>query len=471
MDIIIKQEKNMRYKSTRGGVSGLSFEEAVMMGLASDGGLLIPEKIPSLNEKDLKHLSELPYTKLAYEIMNRYQEGIPSHDLMGIIQKSYAKYDSVNMIPVRKAAGMRVAELYHGPTYSFKDVALQFLGNLFEYILTKRGQKLNILGATSGDTGSASIYGVKGKKNINIFMLYPANRVSQVQEMQMTTTESSNVFSIEIGGNFDNCQDLVKRTFNDLEFKEEFNLGAVNSINWARILAQTVYYFWIYFKTVHRVGDEINVVVPTGNFGNVFAGYLARRMGLPIGKLMIATNRNNILTRAVKFGDYSIERVHPTISPAMDIQVASNFERYLYYLFGEDSNKVAEAMELLRVEREIDIRGHLLGQLQRDFIAGEASDEDMKETIRKVFEQSDYVVDPHTACGIYAARQMEIVADNTVCLSTAHPAKFPDVIHEVLGVWPEMPEGIHELEDRKKVSYKIDPELHDLKSFIAHNAK
>lgn len=461
----------MRYKSTRGGVSGLSFEDAVMMGLASDGGLLIPEKIPHLNEKDLKHLSELSYTKLAYEIINRYQEGIPSSDLIAIIQKSYAKYDTVNMIPVRKAAGMRVAELYHGPTYSFKDVALQFLGNLFEYILTKRGQKLNILGATSGDTGSAAIYGVKGKKNINIFMLYPANRVSQVQEMQMTTTESSNVFSIEIGGNFDNCQDLVKRTFNDLEFKEEFNLGAVNSINWARILAQTVYYFWIYFKTVHRVGDEINVVVPTGNFGNVFAGYIARRMGLPIAKLMIATNRNNILTRAVKFGDYSIERVHPTISPAMDIQVASNFERYLYYLYGENCEKVTDAMELLRVEKEIDIRGHLLGQLQRDFIAGETSDEQMKDTIRKVFEQSDYVVDPHTACGIYAARQMEIVADNTVCLSTAHPAKFPDVIHEVLGVWPEMPEGLRDLEERQKVSYKITPELQDLKSFIIQHAK
>ena len=461
----------MRYKSTRGGVSGLSFEEAVMMGLASDGGLLIPEKIPNLNEKDLKHLSELSYTKLAYEIMSRYQEGIPSNDLMAIIQKSYAKYDTVNMIPVRKAAGMRIAELYHGPTYSFKDVALQFLGNLFEYILTKNGQRLNILGATSGDTGSAAIYGVKGKNNINIFMLYPANRVSQVQEMQMTTTESSNVFCLEIGGNFDNCQDLVKRTFNDIEFKEEYNLGAVNSINWARILAQTVYYFWIYFKTVHRVGDEINVVVPTGNFGNIFAGYLARRMGLPIAKLMIATNRNNILTRAVKFGDYSIERVHPTISPAMDIQVASNFERYLYYLYGEDCEKVSDAMELLRVEKEIDIRGHLLGQLQRDFIAGEASDNDMKDTIRKVFEHSDYVIDPHTACGVYAAQQMDIVADNTVCLSTAHPAKFPDVIHEVLGVWPEMPEGLHDLEERRKVSYKITPELQDLKSFIIQHAK
>ena len=366
---------------------------------------------------------------------------------------------------------MRIAELYHGPTYSFKDVALQFLGNLFEYILTKKGQKLNILGATSGDTGSAAIYGVKGRKNINVFMLYPANRVSHVQEMQMTTTESPNVFCLEIGGNFDNCQDLVKSTFNDLEFKEELNLGAVNSINWARILAQTVYYFWIYFKTVHRVGDEINIIVPTGNFGNVFAGYLARKMGLPIAKLMIATNRNNILTRTVKFGDYSIERVHPTISPAMDIQIASNFERYLYYLYGGDCEKVTDAMELLRVEKEIDIRGHLLGQLQRDFIAGEASDDDMKDTIRKVFAQSDYMIDPHTACGVYVANQMDIVADNTVCLSTAHPAKFPDVIHEVLGAWPEIPDGLRDLEERQKVSYKIMPELQDLKSFISQHAK
>ena len=228
----------MKYKSTRGGVSGISFEEAVMMGLASDGGLLIPEKIPLFNEKDLKHLSELPYTKLAYEIISRFQEGIPSGDLMQIIQKTYSRFDNVNMIPVRKAAGMRIAELYHGPTYSFKDIALQFLGNLFEYILEKRKQKLNILGATSGDTGSAAIYGVKGKKNINIFMLYPSNRVSNIQELQMTTTESSNVFCLEVTGSFDNCQSLVKDVFSDLEFKEEYSLGAVNSINFARILAQ-----------------------------------------------------------------------------------------------------------------------------------------------------------------------------------------------------------------------------------------
>lgn len=461
----------MRYKSTRGDVSGVSFEDAVMMGLASDGGLLIPEKIPFLNEKDLKHLSELPYTKLAYEIMNRYQEGIPAGDLMSVIQKSYAKYDTVNMIPVRKVAGMKVAELYHGPTYSFKDIALQFLGNLFEYILTKKGKKLNILGATSGDTGSAAIYGLKGKKNINIFILYPANRVSHIQELQMTTTESPNVYCIEIGGNFDNCQALVKQAFNDIDFKEEHSLGAVNSINWARILAQIVYYFYIYFKSVRRVGDEINIVVPTGNFGNIFAGFIARKMGLPISKLMIATNRNNILTRAVKFGDYSIERVHPTIGPAMDIQVASNFERYLYYLYGEDSAKVTDAMDKLKVEKEIDIRGHLLGQLQRDFIAGEASDEEMKETIRQVFASSDYLIDPHTACAFCAAKKMEIVAENTVCLSSAHPAKFPDIIHEVLGSWPEMPAGLSNLEDRQKVSYKIQPGLQDLEEFIIQHAK
>lgn len=461
----------MRYKSTRGEVKGLSFEDAVMMGLASDGGLLIPEKIPLFNEKDLKHLSELPYTKLAYEIINRYQEGIPSQDLMAIIQKTYSRYDAVNMIPIRKAAGMRIAELYHGPTYSFKDVALQFLGNLFEYILTKRNKKLNILGATSGDTGSAAIYGVKGKQNINIFMLYPANRISNIQELQMTTTEAQNVFCLEVGGNFDTCQSLVKEVFNDLDFKAQYSLGAVNSINFARILAQIVYYFWIYFRAVHRVGDELNMVVPTGNFGNVFACYLARKMGLPFSKIMIATNRNNILTRAVKFGDYSIERVHPTISPAMDIQVASNFERYLYYLYGENTEKVAEAMEQLRSEKEIEIRGHLLGQLQRDFIAGETSDDEMRETIRKVFSKSDYIIDPHTACAVHAAEQMELEPEKTICLATAHPSKFPDVIHEVLGAWPEMPNGLTNLEERQKHSEKIDPYADDLKAYISTHGK
>ncbi len=461
----------MRYKSTRGRVKGISFEEAVMMGLASDGGLLVPESIHLFHEKDLKHLSELPYTRLAFEIINKYQNDIPSQDLMSIIEKTYSRYDSVNMIPIRRAAGMRIAELYHGPTYSFKDVALQFLGNLFEYILKKRGEKLNILGATSGDTGSAAIYGVKGKENINIFMLYPANRISNIQELQMTTTEASNVFCLEVGGNFDTCQSLVKEVFSDLIFKKEYHLGAVNSINFARILAQMVYYFWIYFRSVQRVGDEINIVVPTGNFGNVFACYLARRMGLPIGKIMIATNRNNILTRAVKFGDYSIERVHPTISPAMDIQVASNFERYLYYLYGEDSSKLIEAMDDLKANREIDIRGHLLGQLQRDFIAGETSDEEMKDTIRKVFASSDYLIDPHTACAVHAAQQMEIVRDNTICISTAHPSKFPEVMHEVLGGWIDMPKGLQNLEDREKRSTKMDPDVDLLKEFITKNGK
>lgn len=456
----------MRYKSTRGGVSGISFADAVMMGLAQDGGLFIPEKIPFLSEKEIKHLSELPYTKLAFEIMNRFQEGIPEKKLMEIIQKSYGNYDIKNMIPVRKAAGLRIAELYHGPTYSFKDVALQFLGNLFEYILSERNKQLNIVGATSGDTGSAAIYGVMGRKNINVFMLYPSNRVSRVQELQMTTTGASNVHCIEVAGSFDDCQGLVKSAFNHHEFRDAYNLGAVNSINWARILAQTVYYFWIYFKSVQRVGDKLNFVVPTGNFGNIFAGYIAKTMGLPIGRLMIATNRNNILTRAVKFGDYSLEKVHPTLSPAMDIQVASNFERYLYYLYDGNTEKVAETMETLKVDKEIELRGTVLGRLQKDFIAGEATDENIKDTIRKVYAASDYLIDPHTACAVYAAEQMEIVSDSTVCLSTAHPAKFPEVIHEVLGFYPENPEGLMNLDEKKKRAEKIEPSLDELESLI-----
>lgn len=456
----------MNYKSTRGGISGVSFEDAVMMGLAPDGGLLIPDKIPYLNEKDLKHLSELPYTKLAFDIMNRFQQGIPANDLMDIIKKSYSEYDSGHMIPIRKAAKMKIAELFHGQTYSFKDVALKFLGNLFEYILTKRNARLNIVGATSGDTGSAAIYGVMGKKNINIFMLYPTGRISNVQELQMTTTNQPNVHCVEVSGTFDDCQRLVKELFYDQSFKTKYSLGAVNSINWARILAQTVYYFYIYFKTVKHVGDQVNFVVPTGNFGNIFAGYIARRMGLPIDKLMIATNRNNILTRAVKFGDYCIERVYPTLSPAMDIQVASNFERYLYYMYDEDPEKVVEAMDKLKFEKEIDIRGALLGRLQRDFIASEASDNNIKDTIRKVYANSDYIIDPHTACAIYAAQTMEIDNDNTICLSTAHPAKFPEAIYDVLGVWPEKPDGLLKINESNKRSHNISLDLEELKDIV-----
>lgn len=457
----------MKYKSTRGRIEGVSFEDAVIMGLAEDGGLLVPETLPSFSTKDLKHMSELSYKDMSLEIMRRFMGDFPAKDMAGIIERSYSTFDTAKIIPVVKAGGTRVAELFHGPTFAFKDIALQFLGNLFENILKKRGMKMNILGATSGDTGSAAIYGVKGKENINIFILYPNGRISSIQEQQMTSVQDKNVFCLAANGNFDNCQETVKAIFKDLEFKKKYSLGAVNSINWARILAQICYYFHIYYKTVAFVGDPINVAVPTGNFGNIFSAYIAKKIGLPLAHLLLATNRNNILTRTVQFGDYSAERVVSTASPSMDIQMPSNFERYMYYLYGGDTEKTTATMEDIKRNKEFEFRGNALGQIQKDFIAAEADDDTIAAIIKKVYTMSDYIVDPHTACGLHAAYKMEMTGAGTVCLATAHPAKFPEFIKSVLGFPPPMPEAISAIMDKPKRVDSIDADPDDVKEYIA----
>lgn len=456
----------MKYFSTRGQVKGLSFQDAVLMGLADDGGLLIPETLPSFTERDLKHFAEIEYDRLAYEIMQNFVDDILDKDFTEIVMKTYAaqNFDDPRIIRIVKPGKVKIAELFHGPTFAFKDMALQFLGNLFEYILKKRNQKMNILGATSGDTGSAAIYGVKGKENINMFMLYPYGRISNVQELQMTTVQDKNIYCIAAKGSFDDCQNVVKTIFSDLSFKRKYNLGAVNSINWARILAQIVYYFYIYTRSVKHIGDTINIVVPTGNFGNIFAGFLARTMGLPI-KPVLATNRNNILTRAVKFGDYSIERLRPSHSPAMDIQVASNFERYLYYLY-KSTDKVSDAMDNFRINREIELRGQYLGQIQRDFIAADATDENIEYEIRTMYNLHEYIIDPHTACAVYAANKMEIATEDTICLATAHPAKFPEVIKDCLGFNPEAPKALQNMESLPQRNYKMMADAKEVKEFI-----
>ncbi len=456
----------MKYLSTRGKVKGLSFEDAIMMGLAEDGGLLVPERIPEVYERDLRHLSELSYPQLAYEIMSRYIDDIPKSDLKTIIARSYAKQNEELEIPVVKAGYVNVAELFHGPTFAFKDVALQFLGNLFEYYLLKRDKVLNIVGATSGDTGSAAIYGMCGKKNINIFILYPEGRVSNVQELQMTTVPDENIHCLAVKGDFDHCQAIVKEMFSDLEFKNKYNLGAINSINWARILAQVVYYFYVYFKVAGHVGEEINFSVPTGNFGNILAGYIAKSMGLPIGKIVLANNKNNVLTRTIKFGNFTLERVKPSISPAMDIQIPSNFERYLYFLFDKDTTKVVEAMKTINTEKRFIMKGSLLAQIRRDFIAAYADDEVIKETMSEVYRLSEYVVDPHTACGMNAIYQLGLESYQTVCLATAHPAKFDDIVENAIGFSPAVPRAIAKLSGLpKRVVHKL-PNTEDIKSYI-----
>ncbi len=448
----------MRYLSTRGSVKDIPFTNAFLMGLATDGGLLLPEKIPQL---DLEKLEKLSYKELAFEIFTDFIDDIPKEDLKKLIDKSYSSFDTPEVTPVIKKDGVYILELFHGPTFAFKDVALQFLGNLFEYVLSKRKTHVNVLGATSGDTGSAAIHGLKGKRNVNIFILHPHNKVSRVQQLQMTTVEDKNVYNIAIKGTFDDCQAIVKAIFNDLNFKEKYRLGAVNSINWARILAQIVYYFYAYFKIKPK---DLYFSVPTGNFGDIFAGFMAKKMGLPIKKLILATNTNDILYRFVNYGDYSTGRVVKTSSPSMDIQVASNFERYLYYLYDGNADKVKNDMEIFAKTKSLTFDENQIKKIQADFESYRSLETDTIETIKNFYEETGYIVDPHTACGIHAAKLSRY--EDVICLATAHPAKFPETIRKAIGINPEPPKEIKVLENKKMRFVILDNSIEGVKKYI-----
>lgn len=419
----------MKYISTRGGVEPVSFKDAVMMGMASDGGLLIPENFPNIADK-LEDWRSLSFQELALEIFSLYVDDIPKENLKTLIDKSYSTFDHKLVTPVTKLKNVDILELFHGPTLAFKDVALQFLGNTFEYILSERNGKLNILGATSGDTGSAAIQGVRGKDNIHIFIMHPDGKTSPLQALQMTSVLDDNVFNIAVNGTFDDCQNIMKETFADLEFKNKFHLGAVNSVNWARILAQTVYYFHAY-NQVAQSGQKLSFSVPTGNFGDIFAAYIARSMGLPIDKLILATNENDILSRFFNSGVYEMGNVNFTISPAMDIQIASNFERYLYFLVGKDANRVKSLMNEFKSTGKMALSEEEMKN-NECFISASAGTDKTLATIKKYWENEQYILDPHTAVGVSVAESMKLES-RTVCLSTAHPAKFPDAITDATG--------------------------------------
>lgn len=460
----------MKYCSTRGQVRDLSFSDAVMMGLASDGGLLLPQEIPRLSEQQLQSLSRLDYKNLAHEIISLYATDLPTEDLRNLVEKSYAVFDHPDVTPVVKQDDLYILELFHGPTLAFKDIALQFLGNLFEYYLVQQGKKMNIVGATSGDTGSAAIAGVRGKDNINIFILYPDGRVSKVQEMQMATVADANVFNIAIDGTFDDAQAIVKDIFNDPDFKQLHALGSINSINWVRVLAQIVYYFYAYFRVVEETGrKQVQFSVPTGNFGDIFAGYIAKEMGLPTPQLILATNANNILSRFVNQGDYSLATVHQSLSPSMDIQVASNFERYLYYLYDGDTVKVLDAMNCFKIEGNIRFEGELLNRIQRDFISATVDDRVTLEQIATFYHKTGYILDPHTAVGVAAALKVGVDAP-LVCLATAHPAKFPEAISMAIGTPPPPIPAVEELRDLPQRREYMSADLNLIKKYIGENA-
>ena len=435
----------MRYQSTRGDAPTLDFGGALLAGLANDGGLYVPESWPQLSDADLRSMADLDYHEVAHRILSLFiGDAMASDDLAEITEAAYATFDHPDVVPLSELGDLHLAELWWGPTLSFKDVALQVLGRLFEHELTRRSDWVTIVGATSGDTGSAAIEACRDRAGIQLVMLHPKGRVSEIQRLQMTTVDAPNIHNVAIEGTFDDCQDIVKALFADHAYREEMHLAAVNSINWARVAAQTVYYA----TSAIRLGAPdrgVEFCVPTGNFGNVLAGDIARRMGVPIKRLTIASNHNDILTRTHETGSMQIHDVVPSSSPAMDIQVSSNFERLLFELGGRRGRELAEQMREFRSEDELVLAPEVSSALRRDFGAGRATEDEVAATIAGVYEETGRLVDPHTAVGITVARRTPVGDAPRVVMSTAHPAKFGEVVETNTGTAPELPERLASL--------------------------
>ena len=422
----------MRYISTRGNAPVLSFEEVVLAGLASDGGLYVPEHAQEFSMAEIDAMQAMSYPELAYTVISRFaDQTVRPEVLQQLVAESYKTFRHAAVAPLKQLDTHTFAlELFHGPTLAFKDFALQFLGRLMGHVLEKKGQRSVVVGATSGDTGSAAIAGCMGRPNMDIFILHPKGRVSEVQRRQMTSVPDRNVHNIAIEGTFDDCQDIVKSLFADQEFRAKHHLSAVNSINWVRILAQVVYYFYS-AVALGAPAKSVSFSVPTGNFGDIYAGHIARRMGLGIEQLVIATNRNDILTRCVATGTYGMEDVVPTISPSMDIQISSNFERLLFDLYDCSGEAIADMMAKFRTERKITLTPLAWNRLKAEFSACAVSDEDTKKTIATTFNTTGELLDPHTAVGLAAAQRVrKNTATPMIVLGTAHPAKFPQAVKE-----------------------------------------
>ncbi len=453
----------MRYVSTRGKVPAVDFEEALLAGLAPDGGLYLPEEWPRFSASDLDALKGLAYPELACKLMAPFLgETIAAESFARLTDDAYAGFDHRAVAPLRQiGAGEWILELYHGPTLSFKDVALQPLARLFDHFLGERDERLTILGATSGDTGSAAIEACRGRTNLELFILHPKGRISEVQRRQMTTVQAENIHNVALEGTFDDCQALVKALFADAAFRAEMRLGAVNSINWARIMAQAVYYF---ASALALGAREIVFAVPSGNFGDVFAGHVARMMGLPISRLIVATNRNDILARFIASGTYRRDTVEPTISPAMDIQVASNFERLLFELQDRDGAAVAALMEGFGVNGELTLEPERMAPVRALYGAARVDDERTLATIAAIERETGGLIDPHTATGVAALRMAGLDrAIPRVALATAHPAKFPDAVERATGRRPALPDRLADLEEREERVTVLPNDPDDLK--------
>lgn len=452
----------MKYVSTRSNSKTSTFEEVFLKGLAEDGGLFVPQELFKFNQNEINSLKDLNYQDLATEIIFKFTDNfIDKNQLSKLVQKSYSTFRHKNIIDFSDVDEFKIMELFHGPTLAFKDIAMQFIGDLYEYYLNKNQTKINIIVATSGDTGAAAIDALAGKKNLNIFVLHPHNKISSVQRKIMTTYDEKNVFNIAVNGNFDDCQNLVKSMFSDLEFSNSINMSGVNSINWARIIAQSVYYFYAYFRC--KIQNQLNFSVPTGNFGDIYAGYLAKKIGLPIGKLAVATNKNDILHRAISRGDYKIKKVEETFSPSMDIQIASNFERLLYDLNDKNSEKTLEIMKKIQTN-DYYLDQEMIKKINKDFLSESLSEEETLKEISETYNENKYILDPHTAIGLGVAKKLNL--DNCIVLATAHPAKFPDAITKSINQKIDLPIELAYINNKKENFQIIDNSIEKIKEYI-----
>ena len=458
----------MLYCSTRNKKKTFSFKEVFLNALASDGGLYIPLNIPAFTEKKIHSMKYFTFQEISYEIFKVFiGDAFSSKELSDIINKSYSIFRNKKIIDQKVIDNIFSVELFHGPTLAFKDIAMQVLGNMYEHLLNKSKNKMNLITATSGDTGAAAIDALKSKKYLNIFVLHPENKVSETQRKLMTTVLDKNVHNIAIKGTFDDCQYLVKEMFGDQKFKSSIQMSGVNSINWARIVAQIVYYFFIYLKQ-DEVKKKMIVSVPTGNFGDIYAGYVAKQMGLPIEKLVIASNHNNLLEKCLSNGLYEPSKVNPSISPSMDIQVASNFERILFDICNQDESRVVNLMHNLKNKKKFQLKKNELSKLQKNFISHSVSEEETLETIKYVYQKYNFVIDPHSAIGFKALKKINNFMEKNSYFSfeTAHPCKFPDAIIKAINKEPPMPDFVKKIFSKEEKFVVLDNDIELLKKYI-----
>ena len=455
----------MEYISTRNTQKIFSFKDVFLKGLAPDGGLFVPKKIPLYSSQELEKFRNLSYNDLATKIILKFcGDEFNETEVKVLVNDSYKNFRAKDVVEIKKLGKINLLELFHGPTLAFKDIALQVVGNMYEKILGKYNLKVNVVVATSGDTGAAAISAIRERKNMKIFVLHPDNKISEIQRKFMTTVNSSNVFNIALASNFDECQKFVKSMFADKDFSSSIHMSGVNSINWLRIAVQIVYYFFSYFKITEK-DEKINFSVPTGNFGNIYAGYIAKMMGLPINKLVIATNSNDILKRTVNTGIYKPLKVEHTVSPSMDIQIASNFERLIFDACSYNSNRMLKLMDNLNSRGEFKLEKEELRKIRESFCSESLSEGETKSVIKEVYKNQGMLIDPHTAVAIGVINKISLEG-NTAILATAHPSKFSDVVMKETGIKPNLPEKLKNILVKKEKYEKLPKDLKKIQNYI-----